>query len=139
MKPYSRRNLTEEERIFNYRLSRARRVVENAFGILAMIFQCILGCLNQCPDTVDSVVLACVTLHNLLRFRYPAVPRNVVDHEDENNQLQPGEWRRGRQMMDGDEAHGRNAVTHAGIRQRDYLKHYFNSPAGAVDWQQNMI
>ena len=36
MKPYVDWNLTCEERIFNYRLSRARHVVENAFGIMPM-------------------------------------------------------------------------------------------------------
>ena len=66
MKPYSRRHLDHDERIFNYRLSRARRVVENAFGILAMRFQILLGTMQQLPETVDSIVLACTTLHNLL-------------------------------------------------------------------------
>jgi hypothetical protein len=39
MKPYSYTQLSFEEKVFNYRLSRDRRVVENAFGILARSFR----------------------------------------------------------------------------------------------------
>jgi hypothetical protein len=39
LKPFSRKELTYERKIFNYRLSRARGVVENAFSVMANRFR----------------------------------------------------------------------------------------------------
>jgi hypothetical protein len=61
MKPFSRRNMALEDRVFNYRLSRARRVVENAFVILVNRFQCLLTTLKQEPHNVGSIIFACVS------------------------------------------------------------------------------
>ena len=67
MKPCARRGLTARERIFNYRLYRARCVVENAFGILAHRFRIFLQPVILHPSKVTDMVLAAVTLHNFLK------------------------------------------------------------------------
>ncbi|XP_071112110.1 putative nuclease HARBI1 [Haliotis cracherodii] len=73
IKPYSTRGLTKEQPIFNYRISCGRRVVENAFGILAQRFQVFLTTMQLLPKFVQDVVEACICLHNLMRTRYPAL------------------------------------------------------------------
>ena len=66
MKPFPRCSQLREERIFSYRLSRARRTVENAFGILANRFRVLLNPIILEPNKVQKVVQACVVLHNFL-------------------------------------------------------------------------
>ncbi|XP_025199917.1 uncharacterized protein LOC112597904, partial [Melanaphis sacchari] len=61
LKPYSRvgNNLTEEQRLFNYRLSRARRIVENAFGILVSRFGVLQKDILLSPEKAQTIVLTC--------------------------------------------------------------------------------
>lgn len=67
LQPYSGRGLPPDKRIFNYRLSRARRVSENAFGILCQKFRIFLNKLQVDPENADKIVLASICLHNFLR------------------------------------------------------------------------
>lgn len=74
MKPYCRRQILEDEekRHFNYQLSKARRVSENAFGIMCSTFRIFFTPINVKPETVDLIVTVCCCLHNLLRDDYIA-------------------------------------------------------------------
>ena len=71
MRPYPRaRNgvrLSHEKQIYNYRLSQAHRLVENAFGILAQCWHCFNRRLQLKTETVVKIVQATCVLHNYLR------------------------------------------------------------------------
>lgn len=137
MKKYPKRNITHAERIFNYRCSRARLVVENSFGILANRWRCLTTMMLHPPETVTNIVMACLTLHNVIRKRMPLVPGEVDDVNDEGNLIR-GLWRHGRQLTDGQRRQGNQNMRQAKI-MRDYLKDYYNSPAGAVAWQERHV
>ena len=83
MKPYPGRNLTEGQRIYNYRLSRARRSIENTFGVLAAKWRIYRRSIRANVKLVKGVVQATVCLHNYLRLTENAnyIPTGFVDSD----------------------------------------------------------
>ena len=138
MKPYSHRSQLRHERIFSYRLSRARRVVENAFGILAMKFRLFAGHMLQQTKNVKVITMAGCVLHNLCLVRNP-IPRNLVDHEDGQNNLVPGAWREDVVPFQTVAAAVGHNFSRDAKNMREYLAHYYTSPTGAVPWQERMV
>ena len=57
--------LTDGQKLFNYRLSRARIVVENAFGRLKARWRRLMKQNDMDTTRVPQVVLACCILHNI--------------------------------------------------------------------------
>jgi len=126
MKPYGSRLLTEDQRTYNYRISRARMVVECAFGMLSQRFQCLLNGLKQKTDeSLDSVIMCCIMLHNFLVMRNPA---NVNPAQDANAPPPFDPLQR---------AHARNIGGTQGKTYRDQLKDYVNGIHGQVFWQHD--
>jgi hypothetical protein len=82
------------ERIFNYRVSRARWIIKNIFGILSLKFRVLLKMIALYPDKVESVVLSCIYLYNFLHRNAISkgfyTPPGSFDSEDSDGNLIPG-------------------------------------------------
>lgn len=141
LKPYGLSGgVSHSQRVFNYRLSRARRISENAFGILSNRFRIFLGKIDMAPESAQYIVLAAVTLHNILRCkngrRY--IPNLSVDQENVDGTVRRGEWRQVGINLDRMASHPqRNALSQAKLT-RQILTEYFMS-TGAVHWQERAI
>lgn len=139
MKPYPGRSLTEEKIIFNYRLSRARRVSENAFGILAARFQIYKKPITTTPEKVKKIVLATCVLHNFLKKRSENIyaPKTMLDCEDTNNcTISHGAYHQESSSMIKFKKMGKNPSESAKAVQMAFCN-YFNS-VGSVPWQKEM-
>ena len=122
LRPYASRNLDKKKRIFNYRLCRARRYIENTFGILANKWRIFHRPIAGDIEKVEAMVRACCTLHNYVRARdgvdYDLMNGDTGFVDDQNNQ----------------QGHQRPATT-----IRDEFSEYFSSEEGALPWQDRMI
>lgn len=69
MRTYGGRGLTDNKRIFNYRLSRARRFIECTFGILVNKWRIFHRPMDVRKEFAIAIVKACCVLHNYVRER----------------------------------------------------------------------
>ncbi|KAM3932747.1 LOW QUALITY PROTEIN: uncharacterized protein RB166_005781 [Leptodactylus fuscus] len=64
LRPFPRSRLDARKRVFNMRLSRARRFVECAFGLMSNKWRVFTCALQLSPDTVDMVIKAACRADN---------------------------------------------------------------------------
>ncbi|XP_034232826.1 uncharacterized protein LOC117640430 [Thrips palmi] len=133
--------LADEYNIFNYRLTRARRVIENAFGIMTARFRLLRKTMLATKRTAKLIIQAIVVLHNYLMERAAAhyAPPDFVDREDWRGNVVRGGWR-AEALQDGPEPLGpQDPVGGAGdgplaeaIRE-EFVQYFLTE--GAVPWQ----
>jgi hypothetical protein len=137
MKPYPQSGLDSEKRIFNYRLSRNRRISENAFGILANRWRILRSAIPLCPAKVTCLTLAVITLHNFLLQSPTYIPPNLVDVEvSATGHVIPGTWRNEAlpsSWLNYKPNCSNNYSGDAKAIREEYLQ-YFNNE-GVVHWQ----
>ncbi|KAL3242249.1 hypothetical protein MRX96_021295 [Rhipicephalus microplus] len=83
MRPYPQRELQRhrsnpaqraehlQRATFNYRLSRARRLIENAFGIMSSRWWILRKAFRASETTTENIIWACVVLHNVMLQESP--------------------------------------------------------------------
>lgn len=148
MKPY-RTDLSKKspKRVFNYRLSRARRVIENSFGLLSSVFRVFRKPIEvKIEETIVNIVLSCVYLHNFLRTQSDSTNYYSIsgcfDSEDASTgEIIPGSWR---EITAGDTGlrplrviPRRSSNSVQGLREE--FKSYFMSDIGSVSFQNKYL
>ena len=150
LRPYPGKNLDEKLRIFNYRLSRARRVVENAFGILSARWRFLRSPIQAQPEKAVKCILAAVALHNWLKKHEDSekcygrlyCPPGYVDYEDSHGILHKGVWRS--EVCDTGPLQkvskmGANNYAKSAEYYRSVFANYFVSQQGELPWQQDYV
>ncbi|XP_017472696.1 PREDICTED: putative nuclease HARBI1 isoform X1 [Rhagoletis zephyria] len=141
LKPFSYREQVMSHKIFNYRLSRARNVVENVFGICAARFRILRRPMDVKPENAKTIVLAICVIHNFLISRNSSYLTRTDTDNETNGELVAGNWRL--ELGPNGKLISLRASTTLGrpaddaINVRAAFMEYFMTPYGEVPWQYN--
>ena len=114
--------LQHQKKIFNYRLSRARRYIESAFGILTNKWCIFQRPLDLNVENAEIVIRACCALHNFVRERDGVQFEHTLNVEG---------------LIDGDRIR-QTGCPRLAITVREKFAEYFCS-VGSVSWQNRMV
>ncbi|GFO41285.1 nuclease harbi1-like protein [Plakobranchus ocellatus] len=120
--------LTQQQQIYNYRHSRAKRCIECAFGVLAAKWRVLKTVIATDLETTENIVFASVVLHNI-----------VLTLEADNTSQKDTEMWEDNQERRLEQAGGavhRGRPSQYGPWIREKLVTYFNGP-GALPWQDS--
>jgi hypothetical protein len=110
------------QKVFNFRHSRCRRVVENAFGLMTSRFRVFSGPILQSYENAVKTTKACVVLHNMLLTTQPPAALEDVDQVQAQEQVAQQNGGRG---------------TAAAHQNRDRMADFFmNEGEVPFQWQQ---
>lgn len=110
----------ETKKIFNERLSRARKVVEDAFGQLSQKFRVYQRRLKSLPENADKIIFTTCILHNFIKSgnenqfvssMSEQLPRHITNIPNQGG-----------------------SAPQVAFEVREKFKQFFNSPAGQIDW-----
>ena len=90
------------------------------------------------PRHINLITMCACVLHNLILIRYPHAISDVDREDPDTYDLIPGGWRNDQHLQGLLPLTGHHTQKDA-KDQRDYLSHYYMSPAGAVPWQERMV
>ena len=102
IRPYPGTDLScDEKKIYNYKHSRAPRVIENALGILITRWRIFYKPIKSTLENAENYTVACLALHNYLKQTDNAVYRPVgfADSESRDGAIKECKWR----SMKGDD------------------------------------
>ncbi len=126
----------------NFRLSRARRIIENAFGILVARWRIFKTEIFASPERAQLYTQAAVILHNFLigkRLQNYAPPTLTDRWCAATRTWIEGEWRAERPMDNiGNKEAGKKKAKKDAWNYRDQFALFFKNE-GAVPWQVDRV
>ncbi|XP_069622611.1 uncharacterized protein [Ranitomeya imitator] len=125
LRPFSCRGMDNRRRIYNCRLTKARKYVEYGFGLLFAKWQLLSSAIQLDEPNVTSVIQACVILHNFVRMNDTSLDQvmEVPESFTLPNVIQDHSAR----------------LKDSGLKVRNQYADYFMTPEGRVPWQDDDV